>query len=138
MAKPIFDPFPGPPPFPRLPARWDGNSSHKWSKDLLRVLDQTGTPQINVVTGVSAAAAIQVTNANAIYICDTSGGGFTVTLPPATNMPPYTVTVKNRPGGAGNVTVDGNGYNIDGTATILIASPNSRTLVSDGTQWWII
>lgn len=138
MAKPIFRPFPGPPPYPRLPAKWDEKTNRKWSGDLLRILDQQLSPVINDVTTVSGTYAVQITNANAIVLCDTSGGGFTVTLPPVENMPFYTILVKNKPPGGGNITLDGNGANIDGNPTITITAPDSRTVVSDGTDWWIV
>jgi len=63
-------------------------------------------------------------------------GTYTVTL----NGSPVlddTVDVKNI--GTGTVTIDGNGNNIDNSATLVLYGQNeSVSLVFDGSNWWII
>ena len=63
-------------------------------------------------------------------------GTYTVTLngsPSADDI----VDVKNI--GTGTVTIDGNGNNIDGSATlVLYGLYESVSLVNDGTNWWSI
>lgn len=140
MPKPLFRPFPGPPPYPRLPQRpWsDVKDAHKYTQDLLRVLDQQVQPLTTVVYTASTTYTVQATNSDVVVIADDNGGGaFTVTLPPVGPMVNHTVTVKVPPGAA-NVTIDGNGANIDGSGTILVTAPSARKLVSDGTDWWIV
>lgn len=73
-------------------------------------------------------------------LCDPTGGGFTVTLPNARDMPHRWVTVKNASESTNTITVDGSGSEtIDGAAnqTIVIARA-SLTFMSDGENWIII
>ena len=85
-------------------------------------------------TIVSKTTAYSVLTADDIILCDTSAGAFTVTLPstPETGRG-YTVTLEV----AGNtLTIDGNGNNINGSATIFTnVAGTSLTMVYNGTQW---
>lgn len=136
MAKPLFRPFPGPPPYPRLPAKWDEKTNRKWSGDLLRVLDQQINPLVTVVTSASTTYTVQTTSSDVVVVADDNGGGpFVVTLPPVDSMVNHIVTVKVV---GANVTVDGGGANIDGSASWIVPAPNAMKVVSDGTDWWIV
>jgi len=72
-----------------------------------------------------------------IVLADASGGAITVTLPsPQANA---IVNVKKIDSSTNPITIDGNGANIDGEASIQITTQyESYTLVSDGSNWWII
>ncbi len=74
------------------------------------------------------------------YLCDASGGGFTVSLPMAGAYKGVRFYVKKIDATANAVTIDGNGSEtIDGSATAVIVVPNlCLTVVSDGTEWWIV
>lgn len=134
MAKPLFRPFPGPPPYPRLPAKWDEKTNRKWSSDLLRVLDQQVNPLVTVVTSASTTYSVQTTSSDVVVVAN-GVAPFTVTLPPVSSMVNHTVTVKVV---NATVTVDGDGANIDGSPTMTVPAPNAMKIVSDGTDWWIV
>ena len=52
--------------------------------------------------------------------CDATGGSYTLTLPATADWVGKKITVKCVGGSANAVTVSGNGFNIDGTATIVL------------------
>lgn len=84
------------------------------------VTSQTGT--------YSVAATISTVLAN---------GTFTVTIPNATTSLGRVINVKDT--GTGTITVATSGGNIDGAATAVITKQyNSISVVSDGTNWFII
>jgi len=72
-----------------------------------------------------------------IVLVDASSGAVTVTLPsPKANA---IINIKKIDSSTNVVTIDGNGANIDGQASIQITTQyESYTLVSDGSNWWII
>lgn len=76
---------------------------------------------------------------NEVILADTSGGDITVTLPPAADFNRYTLHVKKMTA-ANMLTIDGNGSEtIDGSTTaVLVTQYDCLTLVSDGTEWYII
>jgi len=72
-----------------------------------------------------------------IVLVDASGGAVTVTLPPPKAN--AIINVKKIDSSSNAVTIDGNGANIDGQSSIQITTQyESYTLVSDGSNWWII
>lgn len=69
--------------------------------------------------------------------CDTSGGGFTITLT-STPSAKQLVNIK-KIAAANTLVIDGNGANIDGSATINVtAQYQNLTLIFNGTTWDII
>ena len=75
-------------------------------------------------------------------LVDSSGGGFTVTLPAASGGSGKAVAVKQTSSSTLNtVTVDGNGAEtIDDAASITLSTTpafNCFVFVCDGTEWWI-
>jgi len=78
-----------------------------------------------------------IANYGDIVLVDASGGAVTVTLPsPKANA---IINVKKIDSSSNVITIDGNGANIDGQASIQITTQyESYTLVSDGSNWWII
>ena len=73
-----------------------------------------------------------------LYDSTTLGAG-TVTLPAAPNTDSR-ITVKDTGNSsANNITVDGNGNDIDGSATTLINSDLAAlTFHFDGADWWVV
>ena len=72
-----------------------------------------------------------------VVLADASGGAITITLPPP--QANAIVNVKKIDSSPNPVTVDGGGANIDGQASIQTTTQyESYTLVSDGSNWWII
>ena len=73
-----------------------------------------------------------------IYLMNATSGNLTVTLP--TNSAGREIDIKKIDSSANTVTIDGNGSEtIDGNSGIVISSQhNSLTMVSDGSNWFII
>jgi hypothetical protein len=94
-----------------------------------------GVVAITTKTGTYTAA-----NTDTVILCDPTGGAFTVTLPAAADNPGKVFYFKNISSGGNAVTIDGNGAEtIDDVTTLILGSPyDARTLVSDGTKWWIL
>ena len=89
------------------------------------------------VTGIEIAALTAAPND--FVPCDTSGGGFTVTLPFATNLRGQSIVVKKVSSDANALDVEPSlGDTLDGVATpISITAPlGSITVVSDGASAW--
>lgn len=63
-----------------------------------------------------------------------ANGVFTVMLPKVVDAQRKRYIVKNT--GVGVVTVNGNGVNIDGAATLALAAFEVADLLQDGSQWW--
>lgn len=92
---------------------------------------------VQSVETVTADPSPGITNNGSLYLCDTSSAGFTVTLPAVANVPDgYTITV-TKTSASNTLTVDGNSSEtIEGETTIVLVSlGESRTFVSDGTEW---
>jgi len=97
------------------------------------ILDTNYAAKLRVVTVSSNYNA----SANRIVLADASGGAITVTLP--SPQADAIVNVKKIDSSENAVTIDGAGANIDGNASIQITTQyESYTLVSDGSNWWII
>ena len=75
-----------------------------------------------------------------IYLMDATSGNLTVTLPTANSAVGRDIDIKKIDSSANTVTIDGNGSEtIDGNSGIVISSQhNSLTMVSDGSNWFII
>ena len=79
---------------------------------------------------VVAATTIKATDD--LLLCNTTAGGFTVTLLPANQVQWLTITIKNI--GTGTVTLSGT---VDGTLNPTLAQYKLYTIQSDGAAWWI-
>jgi hypothetical protein len=88
---------------------------------------------------VTGAATITAVSDN-VLLADASGGAVTVALPAAADATGRQFTIKKIDVAANAVTIDPDGAElIDGATTYVInAQYTSRTVASDGTQWWII
>ncbi len=78
-----------------------------------------------------------------VYLVTTAASTITATLPTATTGHASTgrvVTIMKADAGAGSVTIDADGSEeINGSTTVSLSSQYSyRTLVSDGTEWFVI
>lgn len=95
--------------------------------------------QEQIILDVSAKTSTHTITRNDFAIsCDATSAGFSVLLP----AEPYaneTHRISKRDASANVVTVDGNGKNINGTATqILSLRYDSITVQYNGTEWEII
>ena len=102
------------------------------------ILDVTGTVRsdgrIEEINTTAKTANYTVVATDDNILCDTSGGAFTVTLPATPeDGRVYTIILET----AGNtLTIDGNGKNIVGNATLLLNQPHDApVLIYNGTQW---
>lgn len=76
---------------------------------------------------------------NVIYFVDTTSADVTITLPSAGPSVGTMYKVKRTTGGANNCNITAASGNIDGTATIGIATQYTcLQIVSDGENWWIV
>jgi hypothetical protein len=86
---------------------------------------------VRTVTGTATALIT-----DRIIICN-SASAFTVTLPAAADRTGHILDIKNI--NAGIVTVDGDSAEtVDDMANQTISKYDSITVVSDGSEWWII
>jgi len=84
---------------------------------------------------VAAATNITVVNADGI-MADTTAGAFTVTLPIAPNVGDR-IGVKDAGSsfGTNNLTIAGNGNNVDGATTLVLSSDVSLIIQYNGVEW---
>ena len=90
-----------------------------------------------VYYGVTKTANYTATNLDNLIYLDSSGGAFTITLPasPITNK---VITLIDKSGNLAtyNVTVNGNGKNINGSSTLVLSDNyDAINLIYNGTQW---
>lgn len=73
-------------------------------------------------------------------LCDASGGIFTVTLPDVLEFAGFKYNIKKIDTSANDVTIDGDGANIDLVSTRLLSGSGlpAITVHSDSTEWWIL
>lgn len=100
---------------------------------------QPATPPAAPSRVVTAAAAVTAA-AGDVVVCDPSGGGFTVTLPPTGNgvNRGRGVLVVNGTSSTNTITLaaQGSGVTVDGVASVNLATAwGSRWVVSDGNDW---
>jgi hypothetical protein len=90
---------------------------------------------------IAKTANYTATVSDYTILCDTTGGGFTITLPASSGITGriYVIKKTNASSGVGNVTIDGNGSEtIDGAATIALQCKSSVMLQCDGSNWHIL
>jgi hypothetical protein len=77
---------------------------------------------------------------NHVVFADATSGAFTITLPPAATETGRVYHIKKIDSSANAVTIDGDSAEtIDDSTTVELASQyDSVTIVSDGTEWWIV
>ena len=85
-------------------------------------------------------SALTTAGDKCIYFVDASSSGVTVNLPPAASVPRRVYNVKKIDSSSNVVTIDADGSEtIDGVGTISITTQyDNYTVVSDGSQWFII
>ena len=87
----------------------------------------------------SGLYCIEDSMGNVLVIGDTSGGNVLHTIPSAAAAINVTYHVKRTTGGANTLKVTSSSGNIDGTATVTIATQYTcLQLRSDGADWWIV
>lgn len=95
----------------------------------------------NARSYVTKTANYTMTENDYTVLCDTTSGGFTITLPAASGCAGRIYCIKKTIGNSGvnNVTIDGNASEtIDGLTTISLQCRSSVIIQSDGSNWWVL
>ena len=118
----------------------DNNASGAANLILTGNFQSQGSIFLKTVSKVFADSPYSVATSDNIIFCNATGGSMTVTLPSAVTFASRTLTVKRTNTTANTVTVGSAAGTIDGAATYIIpgGTLNSITVVSDGTNWYII
>jgi hypothetical protein len=112
--------------------RYDATTS-RW-----RVMSTTAAVAAGGVTAISSNTTVTADQDRVTFLCDASGGAFTLTLPPAATADNgFEVTLVKDGTDVNAVTLDGDGSEtIDGAATRALSLPGARvTVISDGSNW---
>jgi hypothetical protein len=118
---------------PTLNTRWEVMLEYKDSTEVLDWHIQEHNASV-----VYTAGTHTITNGYELIICDTDDGNVVVNLPNATESKGkkyYFIKTAS----AHVVTISGGSYNINGaSATTMNSLYQSKTIISDGAQWYII
>lgn len=111
-----------------------------WIKWFDSIRNSVNAGNLGSISIPAITSSITLGVSDSTVLCDATGGAFTVTLPSVSTFVGFKYNIKKIDTSGNDVTVDGDGVNIDGTATKLLSGPGfpSMTVHSDGTQWWII
>lgn len=91
-------------------------------------------------TATKTGASYTITSTDTVILADASSNGVTITLPAASSFTGYRFYIKRKDASANTVTIGRTGSDtIDGaTSQTLNAQYTSATVVSDGSNWYII
>lgn len=114
---------------------WDGN---KWQIESSFVKPETFSVALSQYANSGATVTLQ--KASQTVLCNTSTGFISIDLPSANTIMPMEIVIKDKEGQASssNITINGNGFNIDGTTTYTINTNYGYVrLFADGVNWFI-
>ena len=118
---------------PTLNTRWEVMLNYDQASEQVEWHIQEHNQSVTYTAGTYT-----ITNGFELILCDTTDGAITINLPPADESKGkkyYFVKLQT----SHSVTISGNGFNInDGTSTTLGNKWSSKTIISDGAQWYII
>jgi hypothetical protein len=118
---------------PTLNTLWEVMLTYDDSTELVNWQIQEHNAPITYTAGTHT-----ITNGYELIIGNTTDGNVTVNLPNATQSKGKKYYFK-KIANPHTLTISGNGYNIDGSATkVLNTNYETCTVISDGTQWWLI
>lgn len=102
--------------------------------------DASGTGGLGVLNVTTITSSTTLTDSQTVVLCDATAGPITVTLPKTAGRDGRSYYIKKIDGTGNAVTVDGDGTEtIDDSSTKVITSQyDAVTIVSDGTEWWIL
>jgi hypothetical protein len=102
----------------------------------IATLDVKGSISFQIV---SQAAPYAVSDTDNVILVDASGGSRTITLPSAVGIKGRTYNIKKIDATTNGVVISPSAGNIDGLASFTTTTQNQAfTVISDGTNWWII
>ena len=109
---------------------------------ILRDIESLNNRQVDgYLFPVTSVTADYTVSANDSFIkVDATAAPVTITLMLASSGKEKRLTIKKIDSSANAVTVDGNGSEtIDGATTVSLPSQyNSVSIMSDGTEWWVV
>jgi hypothetical protein len=118
---------------PAINTRWEVMLEYVDSSEVVRWHVQEHNASVTYTAGTHT-----ITNGYELIICNTTDGNVTVNLPNATESKGkkyYFIKTAS----AHVVTISGGSYNINGSsATTINSLYGSKTIISDGAQWYII
>jgi len=118
---------------PTLNTLWEVMLTYDDSTELVNWQIQEHNAPITYTAGTHT-----ITNGYELIIGNTTDGNVIVNLPNATQSKGKKYYFK-KIANPHTLTISGNGYNIDGSATkVLNTNYETCTVISDGTQWWLI
>jgi hypothetical protein len=118
---------------PTTNTRWEVMLEYVDSSEVVRWHVQEHNASV-----VYTAGTHTITNGYELILCNSSDGNVVVNLPPATESKGKKYYFIKTTSGH-SVTISGNGYNINGGSTTTIGNHyGSKTIISDGAQWYII
>lgn len=88
----------------------------------------------------SLTSSTTISTDDHLIFCDAAGGAFTVTLPDAADCPGSLFYLKKTEAGANAVTIDTDGGQIEGGASVTLAggSRTARIIASNGSAYWVV
>lgn len=111
-------------------------------------ISNTSNYALNIVGGIVYAGWTGTKTANYTVTIpdqgvpvDSSGGAITITLPATVPTNGWSTTIKDIGGAVStnNITISGNGHNIDGSASVvLVTAYSSKTIMAIGGAWAVI
>lgn len=119
-------------------------------QNLARAIESDGTDILNLqafearIGGYFGTRSVTATGALAVddglVLANATAGNITLTLPTAASASGLRIAVKKTDASLNTVTIDGNGAEtIDGAANrVLLTQYAVVTVMSDGTQWWVV
>ena len=120
--------------------QYSGRFPLVWIKWFDSIRDAINTNNVGGISSPAIIDNITLGLSDSTVLCDASGGIFTVKLPDVSTFSGFKYNIKKIDTSANDVTVDGDGANIDGVATKLLSGSGypSITVHSDGTGWWVL
>ena len=118
----------------------DNNAGGAGNLIISGYLQVQGAFYLKPVSKAFADSPYGVAASDSVIFCNATGGNMTINLPSATTNSGRKITVKRTNTTANTVTVSSAVGNIDGVASQVLpgGSLNSITVISDGTNWYII
>lgn len=115
-------------------------NSHEIRIELISDAEDFRFPGDGDLHVVTVTGATTLTAGHDVVLCNATSAAFTVTLPAAASNTGRRYSIKKIDSSANAVTVDGNGSETvdDSTTRVLSMQYDSISIVSDGTEWWII
>jgi len=127
-----------PPPIQEATADQSGRFPQVWIRWFTEVCNAITRNNFANVTTITGDVTLGIDDST--VLCDASGGVITVTLPDVSEFSGFRYNIKKIDTSANDVTIDGDGANIDAASTRLLSGSGypAITIHSDSADWWIL